>query len=213
MNDIGIRLGLEGVAAFNRDLSSAESKGKISGTRIGNSFSGAGNAIKGAASRVPGLGSAMSALVSPAAAGAAAIVGLGVAFSKAVNTAADFEKQLSVVASLSDGVEVGSEAFQQLVDISKELGATTEFSATQAAEGLEFLARAGYSVQESVAALPQTLALATAGQLDLARATDLATDIAGQFGIEAASLGRVVDTLAKTSLTSNTNISQTWRRI
>ena len=208
MNDIGIRLGLEGVAAFGRDLSTAEAKGKASGTRISNSFRGAGNALQGVASQVPGLGSAFTAIVNPITAASAAIIGIGVAFKNSVNTAADFEKQLSVVASVSDNVQPGTEAFQQLVDVAKELGATTEFSATQAAEGLEFLARAGFSVQESVDALPQTLALATAGQLDLARATDLATDIAGQFGIEAENLGRVVDTLAKTAATSNTDVNQ-----
>ncbi|AAQ96483.1 hypothetical protein [Vibrio phage VP16T] len=121
---------------------------------------------------------------------------------------------------MGDNVTKGTKAYQDLVDVAKQVGATTQFSATQAAQGIEFLAMAGFDAQQSVAALPKIVSLATAAGIDLARATDIATDSLGAFGLMtkdstqlALNLARVNDVLAKTSTSANTTIDMMFETI
>lgn len=101
----------------------------------------------------------------------------------------------------------GSE-FRQLEETARELGATTRFSATEAAEGLLFLSRAGFEAIESIAALPSTLDLAAAGGLGLGEAADYASNILSQFRLQAEQTERVVDALVVTSNSANTDVRQ-----
>ncbi|AAQ96547.1 hypothetical protein [Vibrio phage VP16C] len=121
---------------------------------------------------------------------------------------------------MGDNVTKGTDAYQGLVDIAKEVGATTQFSATQAAQGIDFLAMAGFNAEQSMAALPKIVSLATAAGIDLARATDIATDSLGAFGLMtkdstqlALNLARVNDVLAKTSTSANTTIDMMFETI
>lgn len=86
------------------------------------------------------------------------------------------------------------------------MGATTEHSAQQSADALKYLVSAGFDAQQSIAALPGTLDLATAGQVDLATATDITTDVLTAFGLEVSELSRVSDAFITTSSSSNTNV-------
>ncbi len=86
------------------------------------------------------------------------------------------------------------------------MGATTEHTATEAAGALKFLAAAGFSAKKSIAALPGTLNLATAGQVALAEATDITTDVLTAFGLQVEELSRVNDAFITTSSSSNTNV-------
>lgn len=123
----------------------------------------------------------------------------------ALKAAGDFEAGMNRVQAVSDAT---NEQMKQLSDIAKNLGATTQFSASQAASGLEFLAMAGYNAAQQMAALPGVLALAGSSGLDLGRSADIATNVLSQFRLTAEETGRVVDVLAKTVTSSNTNMEQ-----
>lgn len=105
-------------------------------------------------------------------------------------------------------------SFGQLRDYAQQMGATTAFSATQAADALNYMALAGYDTQQSMSMLPNVLNLAAAGDMELARASDMVTDAATALGFTledgSADIERtteLVDMMAKASSKSNTSVS------
>ncbi len=146
--------------------------------------------------RLTGLGQTLSVSLT------APLVAFGVA---SLRTAGNFEAAMKRVEAKSQAT---SAEIAQLTSLAKRLGATTQFSATEAANGLEFLAQAGFNAKQQLQALPSVLNLAAAGNVDLGRASDIATDILSQFRLTAADTGRVVDVLAKATVSSNTNLDQ-----
>ena len=102
----------------------------------------------------------------------------------------------------------GSESYKKLEGAARDCGKNTQFSATESAEALNYLALAGYDVDKAIAMLPKTLNLAAAGNLDLASATDMVTDSASALGLDIKGTERLIDQMAKTSQKSNTNIAQ-----
>lgn len=131
-----------------------------------------------------------------------AVAGIGIA---AIKVGSDFEAAMSQVAAT---MGKPSDQIQDLADKAKEMGATTKFSATEAAEALNYLALAGYDSEKSIAALPGILNLAAAGGLDLAYTSDVVTDSMASLGLETSELSRFNDQLAKTSQKSNTSVGQ-----
>lgn len=133
----------------------------------------------------------------------------------------DFEQTLvNAAAKFSGDVKKGTEQFAQLQAAAMQAGATTEFTATKAAEALNYLAMVGMDVQTSIASLPGLIDLATASQTDLATATDIATDTMGAFNMQAktaaeasANLARVSDVMAMTANTSNTNMEMLFETL
>lgn len=154
-----------------------------------------------------------------AATGALAL--LSVAMVSTVATGAEFEQTLvSAAAKFPGEVRKGTEAFEKLSEAAKKTGATTEFSASQSAQALNFLAMAGLNVESSIAALPGVVDLATAANIDLGEATDVATDSLGAFGLatkDATQLGknlaRINDVIAKTTTTANTDVASMFETI
>lgn len=122
-----------------------------------------------------------------------------------VLTASKFEKSMNRVRALTGAT---GEDFELLNTQAKDLGRTTAFSASQAAEGMGFLAQAGFEVQEIYQAMPAMLDLAASAQMDLASTADIASNIMQGFGIEADETRRVADVLAMTFSSSNVNLSQ-----
>lgn len=117
----------------------------------------------------------------------------------------DFDKAMSQVAATM-GKTV--DEISDLRDFAQEMGATTAFSATQAAEGLNYMALAGYSAEESMKMLPTVLNLAAAGNMELATASDMVTDAQSALGLTTKETVDLVDQMAKTSSTTNTSVSQ-----
>ena len=116
-----------------------------------------------------------------------------------------FEQGMNKVAAVSGATEA---EMASLTAIAKDLGATTSFSAAQAAEGLGFLAQAGFDATEAGRALPGVLQLAAAGGIQLAEAADIATNVLAGYGLEVDQLARVNDVLAKASSSANTDVLQ-----
>src|SRR5699024_9002683 len=80
------------------------------------------------------------------------------------------------------------------------------FSASEAAEGMQYLAMGCFDTERIVSAMPGLLGLASAAGTDLGRTSDIASDILSGFGIEAENMGQVSDVLAKAMTTSNTTL-------
>ncbi|WP_324826051.1 phage tail tape measure protein [Brevibacillus laterosporus] len=133
---------------------------------------------------------------------AGAVVAVGTAFD-GIKTAADFESSMSRVAALSSA-SAGDLA--KLTTKAKELGASTVFSASQAAEGMQFLAMAGYKTNEIISAMPGLLDAAAAGQTDLGTTADIVSNILSGFGIAAGDTGRVADVLTKAFTSANVDL-------
>ena len=143
--------------------------------------------------------------------GPLAALGIG-----SVKTAADFEASMSQVAAtmgytvedLNDGSSEASQNMQRLTDFAREMGATTAFSADEAAQALNYMALAGYDVDESMQMLPTVLDLAAAGGIDLASASDMVTDAQTALGLTAEETKTMVDQMARSSSRSNTSVAQ-----
>lgn len=118
---------------------------------------------------------------------------------------ASFAQSMSTVKAVTQATAV---QFSELRDRAKELGATTRFSANEAAEGMVFLGRAGFDANEILATIGDTLNLAQAGALDLGRAADIASNVLQGFGLDVSEVTRVVDVLAFTANSANTNVEQ-----
>lgn len=153
----------------------------------------------------------MKVATSAVAAAVGTLSGLGIA---AIKVGSDFEESMSQVAatmgmSVSE-IHNGSEAYETLATAAKNAGTTTKFTATQAAEALNYLALAGYDAGTSAEVLPSVLNLAAAGGLDLAYASDLATDAMAALGIEANAdnLTQFGDEMAMASSKANYSVAQ-----
>lgn len=149
--------------------------------------------VKNVSSDFKKVGTVMTAF------GTAASVGLG----SAVKTAADFESAMSRVGALSGA---SGKEMQSLTKEAQRLGATTSFSASQAAEGMQYLAMAGWDTSEILEGMTGVLDMAAAGQVELGDAANIASNIMSGFGMEASKSADVADILTKAFTSSNTSL-------
>lgn len=179
----------KGLSSYNKGLDQMNKKTKQTTKSASSSFAKAGKVFLSVGASVGGL----------------AVDGL-IAFGKAaVEEGRAFTKAMSNVGAISGAV--GSE-FAALETQAKQLGKTTKFTGVEAAEGMTFLAQAGFETVDILSAMPATLDLAAASNLDLGKSADIVSNILTGFGAEANQTGRFVDVLTNTFTTSNTNLSQ-----
>ena len=129
------------------------------------------------------------------------VTGLGTA---AVKTAADFDSAMSKVAAVSGAT--GSD-FDSLRDKAREMGAKTKFSATEAADAMNYMAMAGWKTEDMLSGIEGVMYLAAASGEDLALTSDIVTDSLTAFGLSAGESGHFADVLAAASSNANTNVS------
>ena len=129
---------------------------------------------------------------------------LGIA-AASLKVAGDFQQSMNQVRAVSGAT---GDEFDKLSEQAKYLGATTQYTAAQAASAMGFLAMAGFNATEVLGAMPSTLQLAAAGQLDLARAADITSNILTGYRLDVTELGHANDVLVKTFTSSNTNLEQ-----
>ena len=134
---------------------------------------------------------------------ATALGGVSIA---AIKAGLDFESQMSRVQAISGAT--GSE-FNKLKEQAIQLGADTAFSSSQAAEGMENLAAAGFTTSEIMDAMPGLLDLAAASGEDLASSSDIAASTLRGFGLEAADAAHVADVLAANANKTNSSVADT----
>lgn len=122
-----------------------------------------------------------------------------------LKVAGDFEKAMNQVAAVSGAT---GDEFQALREQAKELGATTQFSSSEAADAMGFLAMAGMKTNEILGAMPDTLKLAAAANLDMASAADIVTNILAGYNKDVSELGHATDVLVKAFTSANTDLRQ-----
>lgn len=124
-----------------------------------------------------------------------------------ITPAVAFEKAMSRVKALVGDKSTAKE-MKMLTDEAKRLGATSIFTASQVADAQGFLAMARLNAKEIKTSLAPTLALAQAGNIGLARAADLATNVMSGFGKKTKDLGHIIDVMAVGAANSNTSVEE-----
>ncbi len=123
--------------------------------------------------------------------------------SEVVEIGQTFETSMSKVSALSGAT---GDELATLEAKARELGASTTFSASQAADALGYMALAGWDTEQMLAGVGSVLTLAQAGEMELAAASDLVTDYLSAFNMEASETARMVDVLAYAQANANTTV-------
>ena len=130
---------------------------------------------------------------------------LGVA-TAAVGAGMSFDASMSNVYGLMSSLDLTESQMEALRDTAREMGATTKFSASEAADAMGYMALAGWDDQQVIAGLPGVLNLAAAANMDLAKASDIVTDTMTPFGMAAEEAARAADVFAYAQANSNTTV-------
>ena len=134
-----------------------------------------------------------------------AIAGLGTAVGGyAIKVGGDFEAGMSKVQAISGAT---GEDMEKLSELAKQMGKTTKFSASEAAEGYQYMAMAGWKTEDMLAGLPGIMNLAAASGESLATTSDIVTDVLTAMGKGAGDAGTFANVLASASSNSNTNVA------
>lgn len=192
------------------------------GQGIASALGGAAGAMGGAAAGATAASGAFAGMASSAlpAAAAVAAVGAGViqVGKDAVQTGMQFDASMSQVYALmsrmNDGTGLTEAQMTRLNERAREMGSTTQFTASQAAEAMGYMALAGWDVDQIYEGLPSVLNLAAASSMDLGRASDIVTDYMGAFSATAPTATHLVDLLALAQSSSNATteqFSQAWK--
>ncbi len=193
---------LKGVAGTTAQVAAAARKAKAALTSLGNTRVGDKIAAQMAKARTSMLATIKSALnLRGLLAGFALIFVARASF----QGLAEFGDQMARVKAISGAT---GEEFESLERKAREMGATTRFTAIQAAEGLAFFARAGFNAEESINAIKPALDLAAVGSLELGRSADILSNIMTTFGIATTDASKAADILAFTASNANTSIEQ-----
>lgn len=160
-------------------------------TKIGE----AGKTLENVGNKMSSVGSSLTRNVTMP------IVAIGTA---AVKTTADFDASMSQVAAVSGAV---GEDFDALRAKAREMGSKTKFSASEAADAMNYMAMAGWKTEDMLEGIEGIMNLAAASGEDLATTSDIVTDALTAFGMSAKDSGHFADVLAAASSNANTNVS------
>ena len=166
---------------------------RISG-KVDNSLNAVSQKVDKAFSKMMKV--AKSATLVGGAAATAAVTG-------AVKVGSSFESQMSTVGAISGAAE---KQIMQLEEKAKEMGATTQFTATESGQAMEYMAMAGWKTKDMLNGIGGIMDLAAASGEDLAGTSDIVTDALSAFKMEAKESAHFSDVLAAASSNSNTNV-------
>lgn len=124
----------------------------------------------------------------------------------AIQTGMQFDASMSNVYGLMSSLNLSQEQMDALRDTAREMGATTRFSASEAADAMGYMALAGWDDAQVIAGIPGVLNLAAAANMDLAKASDIVTDTMTPFGMAAERAGEAADVFAYAQANSNTTV-------
>jgi len=127
----------------------------------------------------------------------------GAATAGALKIGGGFEQGMARVKALTGAT---GESFDALKTQALTLGRTTVFTARQSAEAMSYFALAGFDATKIMQAMPATLNVAAAGQIDVAQAADIAAKVMAGMGLEATELEHTMDVLTKAFTSSNTDL-------
>ena len=160
-----------------------------------NKIDSVGKTLENVGGKMTSVGSTLTRTVT------APIVALGTA---AVKTTADFDASMSKVAAVSGAT---GKDFDSLREKAREMGAKTKFSASEAADAMNYMAMAGWKTGDMLEGIEGIMNLAAASGEDLATTSDIVTDALTAFGLSASDSGHFADVLAAASSNANTNVS------
>lgn len=135
---------------------------------------------------------------------AGAVLGISIGLTDTIHTFQSFEAAMSQVEAISGATAAD---MGKLTDKAKEMGATTKFTATEAASAFNYMAMAGWEAEDMMGGIEGILNLAAASGTDLAQTSDIVTDALTAFGMQANEAGHFSDVLAAASSKSNTNVA------
>ena len=180
---------------------------------LGNAFQQAGskatNALMGIVNHTNQAASATSNLIKTALGISAAYAGFNFiknAIGGAITKSADFEARMSSIKAVTGS---SADVMRQFHDAAIKAGADTAFSATEAADAIEELAKAGVSTKDILSGgLTGALNLATAGELDLKEAAEIASTALNAFKRDNLSVADAADQLAGAANASATDVHE-----
>lgn len=135
---------------------------------------------------------------------------LALAGAGAIKAGVDFDTSMSKLQATSGITDKTSDSFKALEEKALEMGSSTSFGAGEAAEGMNYLALAGWDVETSIARIEPVLRAAEAGQLDLALTSDLITDSMSAAGVASEDFGKYLDISAQAQRKSNQSMQQLY---
>ena len=195
----------EKITGIKGMLGSLSGKAYTATVNVRQNFSGAAGVASGLAGKaggaLSGMAGGMMMNTSMQMAGAA---GIGMGIYDTVKTYMDFEAQMKKVQAISGA---SGADFEALTAKAKEMGAATQFSATESAQALEYMAMAGWKTDDMLGGISGIMDLAAASGEDLGRVSDIVTDALTAFGLQASDSAHFADVLAQASSNSNTNVS------
>ena len=195
----------EKITGIKGMLGSLTGKAYTATVNVRQNLSGAAGIASGLAGKaggaLSGMAGGMMMTTSMQMAGAA---GIGMGIYDTVKTYMDFEAQMKKVQAISGA---SGADFEALTAKAKEMGATTQFSATESAQALEYMAMAGWKTDDMLGGISGIMDLAAASGEDLGRVSDIVTDALTAFGLQASDSAHFADVLAQASSNSNTNVS------
>lgn len=176
---------------------------KTSVKDVGDAIENAGKKAKDAKSGFTIFKGVVANLVSSGI--SSAVSGLKSLGTEIINTGKSFEAQMSKVASIANTDKAG---LDKLTESAKKMGASTVFTAEESGQALEYMAMAGWNVEQSTSALGGVLNLAAASGEDLGTTSDIVTDAMTAFGLKANDANHFADVLAKTATSANTDVGK-----
>lgn len=177
---------------YERQLEQTQSKLQ----QFGEKSKEVGEKMKKAGDKMQDIGKSLTTKVT------APLTGIAAA---SIKVGTDFETSMSHVAAVSGAT---GEDLERLKAKAREMGATTNKSASEAADALGYLALAGWDIESMLAGVEPMIKLSSAGKIDLARTADLVTDSMSALGVEIHELDEYLDVMSATSQNSNTSIEQ-----
>lgn len=186
--------------ALQREIAETEQALKDLETQAGKSataiqkIAATGESLKTVGDNISGAGKKLAPL-------SAGVTALGTA---AVKTASDFDSAMSQVAAVSGATGSDLDALREKA---REMGAKTKFSASEAAEAMNYMAMAGWKTGDMLDGVEGIMNLAAASGEDLATTSDIVTDALTALGLSAKDSGHFADILAAASSNANTNVS------
>lgn len=175
-------------------FNSAFSKAYKTAENLANKTKSLGATMQNLGKNVAGIGTKVTIATAPLALFAKSTVDLGMKFDSA----------MSEVSAISGAT---GKDLSKLRNVALEMGEKTKFSAVESADGLKYMAMAGWNTQQMVSGLPGILNLAAAANEDLGTASDIVTDALTAFGLQAKDSSHFADVLASASSNANTNVS------
>lgn len=186
-------------AVLKADTSSFTSNIKSAGSAVEEFTNNAKTKLGSVGDKFEKVGSSLSKKLT-----APIVAGMGAS----VKTFTSFDDAMRQVAATSGiAADSSSKSYMAMRKQAQDLGATTRYSASEVAEGMNYMAMAGWSAEQTMAGIPAVLDLAAASGENLGTTSDIVTDAMTAFGMQAEQAGEFADILAAASSNANTNVS------